>query len=115
MLFTTSAVPRLSRKEQLTSSVYCVECKSRAKLLAGKIPYFLLHYPNVKEYIMSSIIFVKVRPTLSLQTIVAILPEEDSPCMVSLVTLATVILISRVWSPGKNTMVVLEVKYRSAS
>ena len=79
------------------------------------IPYFLLQYANVKEYILSSIIFVKLRPTLSLQTIVAILPEEDYPCMVSLVTLATVIFISRVWSPSKNTMVVLEVKYRSAS
>ena len=31
--------------------------------------------------------------------------------MVNLDRLATVIFISRVWSPGKNTIVVLEVKY----
>ena len=35
--------------------------------------------------------------------------------MVSLDTLTTVILVSRTWSPGKNTIVVLEVKYSSAS
>ena len=29
--------------------------------------------------------------------------------------LATVMFVSRVWSPGKNTIVVLEVKYSSAS
>ena len=34
--------------------------------------------------------------------------------MVSLVTLATVIFLSRTWSPDKNTKVVLEVKYSSA-
>ena len=49
------------------------------------------------------------------QTTVGMLPEEDSPCMVNLVTLATVILLSRVWLPSKNTIVVLEVKYSSAS
>ena len=43
------------------------------------------------------------------------LPEEDSPCMVRLVTLETVIFLSRTWSPGKNIIVVLEVKYSSAS
>ena len=31
--------------------------------------------------------------------------------MVSLATLATVIFVSRTWSPGKNTIVVSEVKY----
>ena len=31
--------------------------------------------------------------------------------MVNLDMLATVIFISRVWLPGKNTIVVLEVKY----
>ena len=31
--------------------------------------------------------------------------------MVKLGMLVTVIFISRVWSPGKNTIVVLEVKY----
>ena len=35
--------------------------------------------------------------------------------MISLDTLATVIFLSRTWSPGKNTIVVLKVKYRSAS
>jgi len=39
------------------------------------------------------------------------LAEEDSPHMVNLAMLATVIFISRVWSPGKNTITVLEVKY----
>ena len=34
--------------------------------------------------------------------------------MTSLATLATVMLVSRVWSPGKNTIVVLEVKHSSA-
>jgi len=42
------------------------------------------------------------------------LPEEDSPCVVRLATLATVIFLSRTWSPGKNTIVVLEIKYMSA-
>ena len=41
--------------------------------------------------------------------------EEDFPCIVSLVTLETVIFVSRAWSPGKNTIVVSEVKYTSAS
>ena len=45
----------------------------------------------------------------------AMLPEEDSPYMVSLATLATVIFVSRAWSPGKNAMVALEVKNNSAS
>ena len=58
---------------------------------------------------------VKLRPTDPLQTTIALLSEEDSPCRVRLATLATVILLSRVWSPGKNTIVVLEVKYSSAS
>ena len=61
------------------------------------------------------IVLVKLRPTDPLQTTVALLPEEDSPHKVSLVTLATVIFVSRTWSPGKNTIVVLEVKYSSAS
>ena len=64
---------------------------------------------------LKSTIFMKLKPTDPLRATVALLPEEDSPCMVSLVTLATVILVSRVWSPGKNTIVVLEVKYSSAS
>ena len=35
--------------------------------------------------------------------------------MVSPVMLATLILLLRTWSPGRNTMVVLEVKYISVS
>ena len=58
---------------------------------------------------------MKLRPTDHLQTIVATLLGEDSPHMVSLATLATVIFVSRAWSPGKNTIVVLEVKYSLAS
>ena len=60
-------------------------------------------------------IFVKLKPTDPLRTTVAMLSEEESLHMVSLVTLATVMFVSRTWSPGKNTMVVLEVKYISAS
>ena len=59
---------------------------------------------------MNFFILVKLRPTDPLQTTVDLLPEEDSPHMVSPVTLATVIFVSRVWSPGKNTIVVFEVK-----
>ena len=55
------------------------------------------------------------RPTDTLQTTVALLPEENSPHIINLVTLETVILILRAWSPGKNTIVVLEVKYSPAS
>ena len=129
VLFTTSAVPGLSWKEQLTSSA-CVECKRRATwtivvslggtMLDGKIPGtaitdFLLQDVKAKESILNSTILVKLRPTDPLQTTVALLPEKDSPHKVSLVTLATVIFVSRTWSPGKNTMVVLEVKYSSVS
>ena len=58
---------------------------------------------------------MKLRPTDPLQTTVALLPEEDFPLMVSLDILVTVILVSRVWLPCKNTIVVLEVKYSPAS
>ena len=64
---------------------------------------------------LKSTISVKLKPTDPSQTTVAMLSEEDSPHMVSLDTLATVIFLSRTWSPGKNTIVVLEVKYSSAS
>ena len=64
---------------------------------------------------LKSTIFVKLKPTDPLRTIVAVLSEEDSPRMVSLVTLATLIFMSRAWSPGKNTIVVLEIKYSIAS
>ena len=64
---------------------------------------------------LKSTIFVKLNPTGPLRTTVATLSEEDSPRMVSLVTLATVIFLSRTGSPGKNTIVVLEVEYISVS
>ena len=70
---------------------------------------------KAKECILKSTILVKLRPTDPLQTTVAVFPKEDSPRMVSLVTLATVIFVSRTWSPGKNTIVVSELKYSSAS
>ena len=64
---------------------------------------------------MRSTIFVKLKPTDPLRTTVAMVSEEDSPCIVSLDALATVIFILRTWSPGKNTIVVLEMKYILAS
>ena len=59
---------------------------------------------------LKSTIVVKLSPTGPLQTIVAVLLLEDSPHMVRLATLASVIFTSRMWSPGKNTIVVSEVK-----
>ena len=70
---------------------------------------------KLKEYMSRSTIFVNLKPTDPLQTIVAMLLEGRSLRMVSLATLATVIFLSRIWSPGKNTIVALEVKYISAS
>jgi len=101
VLFTTSAVPLLPWKEQLTSSVHCVDCKSRAAYtgIRGKsgtlIVYLksLLQEVKSKEYILNSTKLVKRRPTDPLQTTVALLPEEDSPHMVNLVTLETVIFV----------------------
>ena len=51
---------------------------------------------------LKSTIFVKLKPTDPLRITVAMLPEKDAPCMVSLDTFATVIFSSRAWSPGKN-------------
>ena len=82
--------------------------------LRGKV-YVLLHLVKAKDCILNFIMFANLRPTGPMQTTVALLPEEDSPRIVSLATLATVIFLSRMWSPGKNTIVVLEVKYSSAS
>ena len=76
----------------------------------------LLQEVKAKECILSFTMFVKLRPTGPLQTIVAVLtPEEDSPSIVSPALLATVMFLSRTWSPSKNTIVVLAVKYNSAS
>ena len=57
----------------------------------------------------------KLKPTGPLQTMVGGLSEEDFPHMVSLAMLVIVISVARTWSPDKNTIVVLEVKYSSAS
>ena len=92
-----------------------MDCKSKAYLYAGGVPCFLLQNVRAKDYILNPTILVNLRPTDPLQAIFAMFPEEDSPHMVSPATLATVIFAVRVWSPGKNTMVVLEVKYNSGS
>ena len=83
--------------------------------ITDAIIYLLLQDRKAKSSTLKSTILMKQKPTDPLQTTVALLPEVDCPCMVSLATLATVILVSRVWSPGKNTIVVLEVKYFPAS
>ena len=54
---------------------------------------------------------MKLRPIEPLQTTCAALPQED---IVSLATPVTVISVSRIWSPDKNTIVEFEVKYSSA-
>ena len=59
------------------------------------IAYFLLQDVKVNKSILNFAILVKLRPTDPLQTTVALLPEEGSPRSVSLVTLATVIFVSR--------------------
>ena len=64
---------------------------------------------------LKSTIFVKLKPTDPMRIIVALLFEENPPSIVSLDILATLTFMSRTWSPGKNTIVVLEVKYSSAS
>ena len=115
VLSTTSAAPRLPWKEQLNSSVCAIESSSSAYLLTGETTESLPQKLNSKECTLNSTIFLKLRPTDPLQATVAPLPEEDSPCMVSLAMFETVIFVSRTWSPGKNTIVVLEVKYSSAS
>ena len=84
-------------------------------LLKLLVLYFLLQDAKIKDDIFKSTIRLKSSPTDPLQTTLVTLSEEDSPCMVSLVTLATVIFVLRTWSPGKNTIVVLEIKYRLAS
>ena len=59
--------------------------------------------------------FVKLRPTDPLRTILVKVPEEESPHIASQVMLAIVIFVSRTWSPGKNIIMVSEVKYFLAS
>ena len=118
VFFTTSAVPRLSWKEQLASSAYCVNCKCRAtKLQSRVIGYPLLQDVKAKEQILKSTILVKLRPTgpCTANNRCFLAYKEDSPRMVSLATWETVIFMSRAWSPCKNTIVVLDVKYSLAS
>ena len=107
-LIITSAVPKLSLKEQLTSSAYCVDCINKPYLL-------LLQCVKARECIPKSTIFVKLKPTDPLQMTFTIIPKEDSPRMINLATLRTVIFLLRMWSPGKKIIVVLEAKYSSAS
>ena len=131
-LNTASAMPLLSWKKQSTSSAYCVYFKSNVYPVLGRLGsadctpidvkielstcrgkvYVLLQLVKAKDCILKFTMFVKLRPTGPLQTIVALsLPAEDSAYMISQETLTTVISASRTWSPGKNTMVVLSVKY----
>ena len=83
-------------------------------MLAKGLTSSLLQELKARESILKSTICVKLRPTEPLQTMVAMLPEEGPPHKISLDMLATVIFISRSWSPGKNTIAVSEVKYDSA-
>ena len=76
--------------------------------------YVLLQEVKAKVCILKSTIFAKLKPTGPLQTMVGGLSEEDIPRMVSLAMLAIVISVARIWSPDKNNIVVLEVKYISA-
>ena len=71
------------------------------------IACFLPQDVKAKESILNSTILVKLRPTGPLQTIAGMLLKVDSPRMVNLDTFATAIFVSSVWSPGKNTIVVL--------
>ena len=58
---------------------------------------------------------MNLKPTDPVRTTVGMLPGKFSPRMFNPVTLVTVTLLSRIWLPSKNTMVVLEVKYSLAS
>ena len=74
-------------------------------MVSKEVPKFLLQEVKVKKDILKSIMLANLRPTDPLQTTVGPLPEKDSPCIVSLAMLATVIFVLRTWSPGKNTIV----------
>ena len=84
-------------------------------MVSKEVPKFLLQEVKVKEDILKSIMLANLRPTDPLQTTVGPLPEKDSPCIVSLAMLATVIFVLRTWSPGKNTIVVSDEKNILAS
>ena len=71
----------------------------------------LPHKVKAKELILKFPTPVKLKPTDAFQTTVAALPEEDSPYIVKLDMLATVKFVSRTCSPGRNTIVVLDVRY----
>ena len=115
VLRTTSAVPRLSWKEVLTNSANYMDSKNRVYLLTSGLPKFLPQEVKLTEWIWKSNILTKLKPTAPLQTTVVTWLREDCPHKVNLDMLATVKFTSRVWSPGRNTIVVLEVKYCSAS
>lgn len=79
-----------------------------------KASELLPHEVKAKELILKFTTPVKLKPTDALQITVAALPEEDSPCITKLDMLATVRFVSRTWSPGRNTIVVLDVRYNWA-
>ena len=106
--YTVSA--RLLWKEQLTSLAYNVDCKDKTKVLAGLLSD-LFQEVKVKEWMLKSTIFVKLKPTDPLQImIVAMLSEENPPSIVSLDILATLTFMSRTWSRDKNSIVVLDIQ-----
>ena len=109
-LFTASAVPlNVVMKGTVNYSVvYSVKSKCSANVPAKGLTSFLLQELKARKSILKSTMCVKLSPTEPLQTIGTMLPEEDPPCMVSLAMLTTVMFLSRIWSPGKNTIVVSE-------
>ena len=65
---------------------------------------------------MLKLIFLYLKPTDHYeQLFLYCLRKTLHTCMVSLVTLATVTVLSRTWSLDKNTIVVADIKYISAS
>ena len=70
----------------------------------------LLCEVKAKELKVKPVTFVKLKPTDQMRTIVAMLLQDESPHMVSLVTFAAVIFLPRTWLPGKKTIVVLDEK-----
>ena len=90
--------------------------KIDVKNISRRVGDVVLQLVKAKDCILKFIMFVNLRPTGPLQTTVALsLSEEDSPLMVRLDILAIAISALRTWSPGNNTIVVLEVKYSLAS
>jgi len=68
--YTTSVVPTLLWKEQLTSSAFCTDSKNSVALKL-ELPKFLPHEVKVREWILKSPILLKLKPTDPLQIILA--------------------------------------------